>query len=382
MPRLRFKNFSDLTFIQRVDMREFMAPLLLPHREYFERQGINVTKLANTDADHQRLHAVFTQPDEEMPADLLEVLYVLDDLADEAGHDRLIAEAERQAIKLTPLLQRDLSPGEFAIAVQLEHPRVVHVSHEKTIFRRIKNYSEFQPKGDRALTLSAAKARTPALEKEMQPWFASKGRSRACEIFIYQEDEEIKFQITHGRPYRTDGSLNKALKRSRVAYRPQQHDSAVFDTETRVLRVNGNQGEKELYRKSIGKILFGDPDHFPDGDLYTLGPLRGAKHPLVTVAGVVSVRLTEVWIELDDVNRFLQISRAHNLLAMVQKHTNPNLEQGQLIRAVFLVKYRSGGRERRLEVRPPNVAIYDRDRDGAAAVDLMHALKLLKPQST
>ena len=44
--------------------------------------------------------------------------YVLDDLADEPGYDRLITEAERQGIVFNGLLEQDLSPGEFAHRVR------------------------------------------------------------------------------------------------------------------------------------------------------------------------------------------------------------------------------------------------------------------------
>src|SRR5690606_5405801 len=142
------------------------------------------------------------------------------------------------------------------------------------------------------------------------------------------------------------------------------------------------QGEKDLYRKAIGKILFDDADYFPAGDIYTLAPLRKAKPTIATVAGVDSARLTEVWIQVDDEHGFVQTSRAYNLLAVAERHGSPNFAQGKIVRASFLIKYRSGGRARKLELRPPNVAIYDRARDGDAAEAFMHAngfTKLPKP---
>jgi hypothetical protein len=383
MAQLRFKNFSDLTFIQRVDKPRFLAPLLTPHKAYFQRQGLDVDKLKNGDGHDRQLLEVFTKPDEDMPAGLLESLYVLDDLADEAGHDRILAEAERQGVQLNGIVGEDLSPGEFAIAVQLQHARVVRVAHDRTIYRKIKNYEEYQSKNGKQLTLKVAKAKRAALEADLAPWFESKNRSRACEIYVYEEKDDLKFEITHGRPFRTDGTIDKKLKRSRVAYRPQKHDSVMYDTRTGVLKLNAQTAaEKDLYRKSIGKILFDDADYFPAGDIYTLAPLRSAKPAIVTVAGIDSARLTEVWIQVDDEHGFVQTSRAYNLLAVAERHGNPNFAQGKIVRASFLIKYRSGGRPRKLELRPPNVAIYDRARDGEPAEAFMHAngfLKLPKP---
>lgn len=380
MAQLRFKNFSNLEFIQRVDKPRFMVPLLRPHKAYFAQQGLDIERLKNGDGYDRKLLEAFTSA-EDMPEDLLDKLYMLDDLADEAGHDRILAEAERQGVQLGGILGEDLSPGELAIAVHLQHARVVRSAHDRTIFRKIKNYEEYQAKGNKQLTLKAARAKCSALEADLAPWFESKNRSRACEIYVYEEKDDIKFEITHGRPYRTDGSIDKKLRRARVAYRPQKHDSVIYDTKTGVLKLNAQTaGEKELYRKAFGKILFDDESYFPAGDIYTLAPLRKPKPTIALVAGIESARLTEVWNQVDAESGFVQISRAYNLLAEAEKRGNPNFAQGKIVRASFLIKYRSGGRPRKLELRPPNVAIYDRARDGDVAEDFLRANELTKLQ--
>lgn len=53
MARLRFKNFTDLAFLQQVDKPRFLVPLLLPHQAYFRRHGLDVASLQNSD-DHDR----------------------------------------------------------------------------------------------------------------------------------------------------------------------------------------------------------------------------------------------------------------------------------------------------------------------------------------
>ena len=376
MARLRFKNFSDLAFIQGIDKPQYLGPLLEPHREYFARQGVDVTNLKNGDGTDRELLRVFTQPGEDMPAELLDTLYVLDDLADESGHDRMQHEAERQGIKLDG---SDLSPGEFAIMVQSGHPGLVQMCHEQTFYRKIKNYQEYQAKGSRRLELASVLKKLRQLESLLGPWFESKDRSRACEIYAYEEDGEIRFVVTHGRILRTEGSFDRRLRRSRVAYRPQKHDSVIYDNRLYVLRVNAQtQAEKDLYRDAFGRVLFDDAGHFPGGDLYTLAPLKRGADALRLVPGVESVRLSEVWIQIDNDQRFAQTSKAFNLLESIAKYGTPNLAEGRLLRASLLLKYSSGGRARKLELRPPNVAIYDRDRDGVPTEAFMRANGYIK----
>jgi hypothetical protein len=372
MARLKFKNFSDLAFIQGIDKPKYLGPLLARHEDYFNRQGFDVSGLKNDDRTDRRLLEVFTKPDEEMPAKLLEELYALDDLAEESGHDRILSEAQRNDVKLNGLGD-DLTPGEFAIAVYLEHPNLVLLCHEMTFYRKIKNYQEYQAKDDKSLSMATVKSKKRELEYNLSSWFDSMNRSRVCETYAYPEDGEIKFQITHGRPYRTDGTIDKKLRRSRIAWRPQKHDSVVFDKKMKVLKINAQTGaEKEQYRKAFGEVLFGDPDHFPGGEIYTLEPLREGEEAMKIVAGIVTIRLTEVWIQVDDEQRFVQVSRAYDLIKSIQTYGKPNLKEGSIVRASFLVKYSSGGRPRKLELRPPNVAIYDRDRNGDVTKDFLH----------
>jgi len=168
MPRLRFKNFSDLGFIQRIDKTRHLEPLLTAHREYFLRQGIDLSKLNNGDETDRKLLAVFTQPDEEIPPELLEKLYVLDDMADEGEHDQILIEAERQGINFDGMPD-DLNPGEFAIAVYLSHPELIRGCHEKITSRKIKNFQEYQAKDDRGLSFSATKKKRKQLEDALAP---------------------------------------------------------------------------------------------------------------------------------------------------------------------------------------------------------------------
>jgi hypothetical protein len=111
----------------------------------------------------------------------------------------------------------DLTPGEFAIAIHGRHPHLIRVCHERTHFRKIKNYQEFQSKDGRRLTLKTAQTKRKNLEAALAQWFDARDRGRVCEIYCYGERGEIRFQLTHGRVYRTDGSYSKKLRRSRVA---------------------------------------------------------------------------------------------------------------------------------------------------------------------
>lgn len=378
MARLRFKWFSDLAFLQSIDKPHYLAPLLAPFTDYFKRQGLDLSQLSNDDATDRKLLEVFTKPDEDMPGELLERLYVLDDLADDSGHDRILNELLLCGESMGGL-DENMTCGEYAIAVYRAKPSLIQACYEKTAHRKVKNYTEFQSASNARLTLAAARHGKAALEQALAAWFDGRNRGMVCEIYPYQEGSEIRFIVTHGQTYRSEGSIDKNLRKSRVAYRPQKHDSIIYDAQTGILKLNAQSlPEKEEYRKQFGRVYFNDPEHFPAGDIYTLKPMQAAHFELSLPHGITSAQLGEVWIQIDDDQHVTQITKGYDLLRSARARAFPNLAAGNIVRAAFRVKYRSGGKARRLDVRPPNVAIYDRDRDGAAAEAFLRANRLIK----
>lgn len=367
MAKLKFKRFSDLAFLQGIDKPRYLFPLLAPFSDYFLRQGLDVSTLTNGDATDRKLLAIFTKPDEEMPGPLLEVLYVLDDLADELGHDRIVAEMERSG-ETVEALNGDMTPGEYAIAVHSAKPGIIQACHEKTVYRKIRNYTEYQSRNESRLALSVVRERKSTLEGALAAWFDKMDRGKVCDIYAYEEGPEIRFIVTHGVTYRSHGTIDKNLRKSRVAFRPQKHDSIIYDTRTGILKVSAQMSsEKDEYRKQFGQVFFDSAEHFPPGDIYTLSPMQGADFRLRVPDGIDWASLCEVWIEIGDDQEVLQITRGYDLLKCANEQSRPLLAEGEILRAAFKIKYASGGKPRKLEIRPTNIAIYDHDRDGAAA---------------
>jgi len=362
--QLRFRNFGNLPFILSVDKPRFLSRLLAEHSAYFARHGIDVGALTNDDACARRLLEVFTQPDDTMPGALLQALHLLDALADEAGHERILEEAKRCGVDLGAMPD-DLCPGDFALAVWFKQPRLVRVCREKTVCQSFKRYYEFRSGDGRRLDLAAVKAKIGELREILGPWFDSRQRTPTCEVFVYEEGTEIRCLVTHGALYRTEGNITAKLERSRIGYRPQRHDSILYDTGTGVLKIHAQfPAERTAYRETFGRLLFDDPAYFPEKPTYTLESLRTNGGGLAVVAGMRSVRLTEVCIEWDTDRCRQQILKGNDLTEMVTGCGSLDIAGGEIVRASFSIGYSSGGRARRLEVCMPNVADHDRDRDG------------------
>jgi hypothetical protein len=373
MTQHRFRLFGNLSFLQSLDKVTNLSRFLAEHRDYFARQGLDIDALSNDDACARRLLEVFTRPDERMPGNLLRDLYILDQVADEDGHERIFEEAERLGIDLASI-PGNVCPGDFAILVFLEHPDLIKISQEKTIARQVKRYYEYRSRDQQRFGLAEVEAATEASKATLGPWFEQRKRTCKCETFVYRDGDEVRILITHGGLFRADGNITDRLELSRLPWRPQKHDSIVYDVKTGVLKVHARlEAERQVYRETLGQALTSDAGFFLAGACYTLEPLRSNGGVLSLADGINGARLTEVVVEADSTECRQVLFKGNDLTKIVAGYGDTAVLAGEIVRSCFALSYTTGGRPRKLEVRLPNVADHDRDRDGIASEGFLRA---------
>jgi hypothetical protein len=378
MPQLHFRQFCRLDFIQSINIEDQFVPVLRKWDADLRRLGLNLDGLKNDDPSARRVLDAFTAK-ERLPGDLLELLYMLDDLADEQGDDRLRALVAAEGVEEDiPGLDGDLSYADTAILIYRHKPEILTACHDEATPRKVCKYIEWRAANAIGLTLSQAKRRKQRVEREMAAWFASKGRGRVCDVHVFQDNNELRFVITHGQNYRSQGSYTPDLKRSRSAFRPQRHDLAIWDPRRRVLLVHAStRAEQQQYRSVFGQVYWGSTTYFQRDDIYNLAVLQRHNFTLSQAYGVTASRLVEVITTLDDAHNTRQVTTGSDLLASAREQRAPNLARGTIVSAGFLLSYESGGRPRRLDIRMPNIADYDRDRDGIPARAWLEANRFL-----
>jgi hypothetical protein len=355
--------FDNLSFLQSLDKPGILSRFLAKYRSHFTRHGIDIDTLSNDDACARRLLEAFTKP-ERMPNSLLDDLYILDEVGDEDGHERILVEAERLGIDLGSI-PGDIGCGDFAILVSLRHSDLIRICHEKAIARQVKRYYEYRSRGQQRFKMTDVQAAIEASKGALGRWFARRRRTRKCDPFVYQEDDEVRILITHGGLFRSDGNITRGLKLSRLGWRPQKHDSIIYDTGTGVLKVHAQYPpERQVYREVFGHALVSDANYFIASPCYTLEPLRSNSGVLVLADGVERARLTELAVETDATDCSQIRYKGNDLTAIVAGRGSLPFPAGDIVLGCFALNYTSGGRARKLEMRLPNVADYDRDRDG------------------
>jgi hypothetical protein len=101
--------------------------------------------------------------------------------------------------------------------------------------------------------------------------------------------------------------------------------------------------------------------------------LRSNDGFLTLAEGIRGARLTEVVVEAVSTGCRQAQFKGDDLAKMVAGRGGTSVPAGEIVRASFAMNYTAGGKARKLEVRLPNVADHDRDRDGIANEGFLRA---------
>jgi hypothetical protein len=361
MATFRLRRFSNPEILQAIAPRRLLA-FLEPHRAFFEARGLGLPRAPTPRAiDYERLVNLFMAPETGFPKELLDALFLVDEMATPHGMDALL---DTPGLSLEEGAED--SPADIAVQVWLLDRHLLESKHAEQFLVRPRSFECYQ----------TARAKIPPfalpapvvcsdLEQDLDDWFEAKNRGRGARVFVYPREDGVWFLVRHGEPFNREESLNGPETTS-VCYRPLRYDVLVYQPEIGELRVNArSKHEKRLYRTQFGKHFFGDEDFFPGDSKYTLEPLltRGeAALACVDVPGMEWVRLREAHFFLGGPSNEVQSHRADDVFAAFRSRDGKP-PAGRIIRAVFQVKFTDSKRPRSVTIRPSNIAQYTRDDD-------------------
>ncbi len=362
MATFRLRRFCNPEILQAIGPRRLLA-FLEPHLAFFEARGLALPRApSGLTIDYEGLVNLFMAPEAGFPKELLDALFLVDEMATPHGMDALL---DTPGLSLEEGAED--SPADIAVQAWLLDSRLLESKHAEQFLVRPRSFECYQT--DRAKLPPFA---LPApvfcrdLEQDLDDWFEGKKRGRGTRVFVYPRDDGVWFLVRHGEPFKREESLNGPETAS-VCYRPLRYDVLVYQPEVGELRVNTrSKGEKRLYRTQFGKHFFGDEDFFPGDSKYTLEPLlaRGeAALACVDVPGMEWVRLREAHFLLGGPSNEVEVHRADDVFQAFQSRGGKPPEGARMIRAVFQVKFTDSKRPRSVTIRPSNVAQYTRDDD-------------------
>jgi hypothetical protein len=353
------KHFSSPEALKKVAPARLIA-FLSSHREFLNRRGMSLPSAeAAGSLDLQQLVHIFMTPEDpaaRTPSELIDALYVLDEVATPAGMDAILQNAADLGIPLsnTPdqapmdvaveawLIDRDLVLNAHA-EQYLDHPRSFEYFP-----RSLKSKNPYQPPTKHILH---------TIEQDLDCWFENHRRGRGARVFMFPRGCSTWFLVRHGQPLRREGSMDNGQPSS-VVYRPERFDVLVYDHNLDEIRINAqSKGEKDIYREILGKHLRGDAGYFGTAAKYTLDPLRVDKTNSLNcqdIPGIEKITLREVKFFWGGAENEVETRRAVDIFAAyaARNHEFPRLPK--IIEARFEVKFTGSKATRMVTVRGHN----------------------------
>jgi hypothetical protein len=348
---------------------------LNPHRQFFSSRGLALPPTGSSEElDYSRLIGVFLSPNKKTPSELIDALYVVDEMATDEGMEALLDEVERQGLKI---LGSDHTPADVAVHVYLINKRIlerIHAEHHVARVRSFESYQTDRSKKPRFRSPSAKQLE--ALASELDDWFEGRKRGRGARIWMVERADGVLFLVRHGELFKREESMD-GIEPSSVCFRPLKYDVLFYSPHVGELLVNArSKGEKELYRAQFGKHLFGDADLFPGTEKYTLNPLREQGEASLTCSDIVGidwVKLVEVQFLFGGDPYEVVTRKSGDMFSLLELRGKPFPEGGRIIRATFKIKFSDSKMPRSVVIKPSNIAQFTRDDDSVLVEEWLEA---------
>ena len=182
------------------------------------------------------------------------------------------------------------------------------------------------------------------IEADLDRWFVKKRRGQTAQVYAYDRPDGVWFLVRHGEPFRHENVI-KDGESTCIFFRPEKYDVVICDPQTGEIRINTkSKGERELYRTTFGRHLFGSAEFFSERSRFDLEPLwRDGRAALMCrdVPGLDWIKLKEIQLGWDGPHEAVEIQRAKDVFAALEHRRAVLPKEPRVIKASFLVKFRA-----------------------------------------
>jgi hypothetical protein len=306
---------------------------------------------------------------EALPEGLVEALCSSEALANAEGQERLFVAMRRAGLMLE--LPEATTQGDMAVHVFLIAPALLTAVLNET---RLDRLSAFEYHGSRASTDRSGHFTPPSAETiaamtaDLDAWFATHQRGHeTTRIEVHALDGEFWFLLRHGDTFTRKAKV-EARRLEILHFRPAKDDVVVYAPKRDEIRIHaGTVGEKDLYRQTFGRRLFGNEEHFCVRKAYDLETLRADCARALDVRGLTGVKLIVLrevelaWGRRLDESMVRKGKDIHG--SAKARGRQPIPEYGTVVRAVFDFYFDDGKPPRRVELGLPGSLKLSRQSD-------------------
>jgi len=360
--------FTNPSRLKEIDPDRLIL-FLTTWSDYFLGRGLDLSAADTSDMPFDTIAAILMNPDQAVPESMVNALYYVHETARKEPMDELIERAEAAGLDIDH--DEKSTPADVAVQIWLAKPDLLERQHAETVAFNRSNFTYFSGKSikpaESECRIVISEAQCREMEALMDPWFESKRRGRGSRVFVFPQENRIWILVRHGQPMRREGEHKEDGKDGIAFYRPQRDDVLIYDAEIDEIGVNAEtKGERELYLRTLGMVLFGEDAHFERAERYNLQPLIDngpAALVCADIPGLSRVRFVEFGRMWDGTCPEYETRRSDDLFETYGGDWAARLSLGRLTYAKFKVAFDGDKKERSVMIRPVNVARYERDAD-------------------
>ena len=337
-------------------------------KDYFAARGLEIAAAPVDDMPLDDIARILMSPDSAVPDQMVNALYYVHETASHESMEELLERAEAAGIAIDK--DDKVSVADLCVQIWLAQPSLLERQHAETIAFQRSNFMYFAgsaPKKSEASIPTLSDAVRKQMQDRMDDWFEKKRRGRGCRIFAFPRGEKVWLLVRHGMPHRREGKHQEDGESAIAFYQPQHHDVLIYDSKTDEIGVNaGTKGERELYLKVFGEMLFSSEQYFDRSERYTLDPLRERGPKAMAhedIDGIVGVRLVEFGRRWPGKVPETDIRKSEELFETYGEHWEKRLTGGYFTHATFKFAFVGVKRARSVTIRPANIAKYERESD-------------------
>lgn len=378
MSNYALKRFANVDVLRSVSPKH-LVPFLQSHADYLTARQIEIPESEEMfdDFDYGSLVEVLLTPTGDTPPNMIDSLYYVNEMATEAGMDAILRELAQNGRFIDEV---DSTPVDIAVQAWMIDSRLVERAYARQFVHKPKTFLHFYADASSGRFSEPADETLRMMESDLDDWFEKHKRGRNSRVFMFPRGEDFCFLIRHGEPFTRVPRIHEG-ESSSLFFQPEKHDVVVYKPGTGELRINNTtKGVRDLYRQTIGKHVFGNPEHFPDCGRYTLEPLRtdGARSLVHTgIQGIVDIKLTEIQFDMGGAYNTIRTIKADDVFAMLQLCGEAMPEDVAILKASFRIWFSDSKRPRTVVIKPSNVAQYLRDGDGDLIEQWLRSCKFI-----
>ncbi|GEM_PF-3167126 len=315
--------------------------------------------------DIEGLAKILADAAKQAPSDLINSLYLVDQLATRTGEDAVRRVLEK--FGPTPLSGEQMSHADAAVEAWLIDPQALVRAQAAQISVRSRSLRLYAVTEHAILESNAASSEfIAALKGHLATSFDRIGLGAPMGIFAFPHSSGVRYVIQRGGPFARYG-VNDRGKPSTIGFEPLEFDIVAYDAVHRELEVKDMPiREREALRTAFGLALAGDAEAFSTPLVVNLDPIKRRGRDAMwcnDVPGLSHVVLKGISVRAQPALKYFKEEKASDLFAAWEKLRSGPPQWGQIQRVDLEFHFRDSTQPRSATVRDGACLKLTRDDD-------------------